>query len=51
MIKSRRVRWLGNVVCMGKRKNTYKVLVGKPEAKRPLREPSGKMTLKWILKK
>jgi hypothetical protein len=36
IIKARRVRWAGHVVCMGERKNVYKVFVGKPEGKRTL---------------
>jgi hypothetical protein len=28
MIKSRRMRWVGHVACMGENKNTYRVLVG-----------------------
>jgi hypothetical protein len=37
--KSRRMRWAGHVVCMGKRRGIYRVLVGKPEGKRPLGRP------------
>jgi hypothetical protein len=51
MIKLWRKRWLGKVACMGKKKNAYKVLVGNHEGKRPLRGPSGKIILKWILQK
>ena len=29
----------GHVACMGERKGVYRVLVGKPEGKRPLRRP------------
>jgi hypothetical protein len=38
---------------MGKLRNSYKILVGKPEEKRPLGtpDPSGTVTLKWILRK
>jgi hypothetical protein len=36
MMKSRRMRWIGNVACMGEKRNAYRVLVGKPEGKRPL---------------
>jgi hypothetical protein len=36
MIKSRRMRWEGHVARMGEKKNAYKILVGKPEGKRPL---------------
>jgi hypothetical protein len=39
MIKSRRVRWAGNVARMGAKKNAYRILVGKPEGKRPLERP------------
>jgi hypothetical protein len=35
-IKSRRIRWAGHVVRMGEGRNVYRVLVGKPEGKRPL---------------
>jgi hypothetical protein len=38
-IKSRRIRWAGNVACIGQEKKAYKVLVGKPKGKRPLRRP------------
>jgi hypothetical protein len=37
--KSRRMRWVGHVACMGEGRNVYKVLVGKPEGKRPLERP------------
>jgi len=36
MIKSR-MGWVKHVACMGKRRGIYRVLVGKPEGKRPLR--------------
>jgi hypothetical protein len=39
MIKSRIMKWAGHVVCLGKRRGVYKVLVGKPERKRPLGRP------------
>jgi hypothetical protein len=38
-IKSRRMRWVGNVARMGEGRNLYRVLVGKPEGKRPLERP------------
>ena len=38
-IKSRRMRWAGHVACMGEERGVYRVLVGKPEGKRPLRRP------------
>jgi hypothetical protein len=39
-IKSRRMRWAGHVARMGEGRNVYRVLVGKPEGKRPLGRPS-----------
>ena len=38
-LKSRRLRWAGHVVRMGKSGSAYKVLVGTPEGKRPLLRP------------
>jgi hypothetical protein len=40
VIKSRGMRWVGRVTRMGERRNLYKVLVGKPEGRRPLGRPS-----------
>jgi hypothetical protein len=37
-IKSRRMRWAGHVARMVKKRKVYKVLVGKPEGKRPLED-------------
>jgi hypothetical protein len=31
MIKSRRLRWVGNVARMGEKRNAYRILVGMPE--------------------
>ena len=36
VIKSRRMRWAGHVARMGEERGVYRVLVGKPEGKRPL---------------
>jgi hypothetical protein len=38
-IKSRRMRWEGHVPRMGEERNVYRVLMGKPEGKRPLGRP------------
>ena len=38
-IRSRRMRWSGHVTRMGKGRVIYRVLVGKPEGKRPLGRP------------
>jgi hypothetical protein len=39
IIKSRRRRWAGHVTRMGEMRNDYRLLVGKPERKRPLGRP------------
>ena len=39
VIKSRRLRWAGHVARMGEGRGVYRVLVGKPEGKRPLGRP------------
>ena len=39
VVKSRRMRWAGHVANMGKGKGVHRVLVGKPEGKRPLGRP------------
>jgi hypothetical protein len=39
MIKSRRMSWDGHVARMGEKRNTYRILVGNPEGKRPLGRP------------
>jgi hypothetical protein len=36
MIKSRRMRWAGHIARIGATRNAYRILVGKPEGKRPL---------------
>jgi hypothetical protein len=44
MIKSRRMRWAGDVARMGAKRYAYRILVGKPEGKRPLARPR----CKWV---
>jgi hypothetical protein len=39
VIKSRRMRWAGHVARMGEERGVYRVLVGKPEGRRPLGRP------------
>ena len=39
VVKSRRMRWAGHVARMGQRRGVYRVLVEKPEGKRPLGRP------------
>jgi hypothetical protein len=36
IIKSRRMRWAGYIARIGEKRNAYRLLVGKPEGKRPL---------------
>ena len=43
MIKSRRLRWAGHVARMEEGRGVHKVLVGKPEGKRPL----GRLRRRW----
>jgi hypothetical protein len=44
MIKSRRMRWAGHVARMGESRNAYRILVGKPEGRRPL----GRPRCRWV---
>ena len=39
VVKSRRMRWAGHVARMGEDRGVRRVLVGKPEGKRPLGRP------------
>jgi hypothetical protein len=39
IIKSRRMRWAGQVARNGEKRNAYRLLVGKTEGKRPLGRP------------
>jgi hypothetical protein len=51
MMKSKRMRWAGNVARMGEKRNAYRILVGEPEGKRPIGRPRcrGAILLKCIL--
>jgi hypothetical protein len=35
VLKSRRIRWVGYVARIGEKRGVYRVLVGKPEGKKP----------------
>jgi hypothetical protein len=50
-VKSRRMRWAGHIARMREERKVYKVLVVKPEGKRPLGRPRRrwKMGSEWIL--
>jgi hypothetical protein len=39
MIKSGKMRWAGHIARMGETRNAYRILVGKPDGKRPLGRP------------
>jgi hypothetical protein len=39
IIKVRRMRWAGHVARMGEKRVAYRLLVGKPEGRRPLGRP------------
>jgi hypothetical protein len=40
VVKARRMRWVGHVALMVEGRGVHRVLVGKPEGKRPLGRPS-----------
>jgi hypothetical protein len=43
-MKLRRMRWAGHVTRLWEERNSYRLLVGKPEGKRPL----GRATRRWV---
>jgi hypothetical protein len=44
MIKSRRMRWAGHVTRIGEKRNTYRILAGNQEGKKPL----GRLRRRWV---
>jgi len=44
VIKSRRMRWVGHVASMGEERGVYRVLLGKPDGRRPL----GRRRRRWV---
>jgi hypothetical protein len=53
VVKSRRMRWARRVAHMGEERGVHRVLVGKPEGKRPMGRPRcrWKVILRWIFRK
>jgi hypothetical protein len=47
------IRWAGHIACMGAKRNAFRVLVGKPQRKRPLGRPIHRQenNIKWIIQK
>jgi hypothetical protein len=43
VIKSRKMRWAGHVARMGEMEDSYRILVGRPERRRP----SGRRRRRW----
>jgi hypothetical protein len=44
IVNSRRMRWAGHVALMGETRNVYRLLVEKPEKRRPIQDIGG-----WII--
>jgi hypothetical protein len=53
VVKSRRMRWAGHVARIGEESGMHRVLVGKPEGKRPLGDPDvdWRIILRWLFRK
>jgi hypothetical protein len=53
VIKSRKIRWTGHVACKGELRNSYSILVRKPEGKDHLEDlgVDGEIILEWISEK
>jgi hypothetical protein len=52
-IKSRRMWWARHVAGMGEGRSVYRVLVGRPEGRKPLEDlgVGGRITLRWTLRR
>jgi hypothetical protein len=53
ILKSRRIKWAEHLERMGEKRNAYRILVGKPEAERPLEIPRRRWVdnIKMVLSK
>jgi hypothetical protein len=53
IVKSRSKRWAEHVACVGEKKNSYRVMVGKSERKIPLEIVgiAGMIIFRWLLMK
>jgi hypothetical protein len=52
IVKSRRMKWVGHVARMGEKRNVYRILVEKPEGKRPLQRPRHRwVNIGWIMER
>jgi hypothetical protein len=43
MIKSTRMRWVEHITRIGENSNAYRIMLGKPEGKTPLRRPRSRL--------
>jgi hypothetical protein len=44
IMKSRRMKWAGHIARMGEKRNAYRLLMRKPEGKRPI----GRQRRRWV---
>jgi hypothetical protein len=51
VVNSGRMRWAGHVARIGEGRGVHRVLVGKPEGKRPLGRPRRRIILRGIFRK
>ena len=55
VIKSRRLRWAGHAARMDENRTAYKILIGKPDGKRPLGRPRRRwednIIIEWTITK
>ena len=49
VVKSRRMTWAGHVAHMGEERGVHRILVGKPEGKKPMGRPRHRWENKWFI--